>query len=217
MEKLLHEWIKTTDINEPFVCVFAERYNLNCRDYSVCRDCRSVVIKKLVEEIERYYIPLPRFEDGEPVQEGDQTELGTVDVVRTDTSGRWQLFDEDGYEFAYGEQDDPVKRPQPKIFDRDGVAIKEGDIVWSSNGVSYTVDFIEDCDHIHLKRTFEPGIQSVTPAWNLTHKEPDSLEKLRDNVAEWVAQYRTSTPYEVVESVGEEIIDRLTALIKRGH
>ena len=42
-----------------------------CDDYIACHDCTGEALRIIADRIEREYMPLPRFEDGEPVKVGD--------------------------------------------------------------------------------------------------------------------------------------------------
>lgn len=60
--------------------------------------------ESLADEIEKYYIPRPRFKDGEPVQFGDEVEgcNGKVGAV---------LIFPDGSGYVYGRVDSPFSEP----------------------------------------------------------------------------------------------------------
>lgn len=89
MKKLLHERLR--------------EYGSNCRaDYTDWLSQRHA--NELADEIEKYYIPRPRFEDGEPVQFGDEVEgcNGKVGAV---------LIFPDGSGYVYGREDSPFSEP----------------------------------------------------------------------------------------------------------
>ena len=70
MKKLLHERlreIKNSDC-ESLAAVAGVKCHAFCNRYA----CHKEIYKALADEIEKYYIPRPRFEDGEPVQFGDR-------------------------------------------------------------------------------------------------------------------------------------------------
>lgn len=170
----------------------------------------------LADEIERYYIPRPRFEDGEPVQFGDEVEGCDGHVVT-------MLLFKDGSGTIYGDYDwfwpkescgrdidiqYGVNRPQPKVLDADGVEIKVGDTVWD----------IDIRKKIEIAGVYPSKLHprvTDTEGWirnpnELTHKEPDSLEKLRDDMDDWAES----------DAMGHAQAaawrDRLSALIERG-
>ena len=91
----------------------------------------------------------PRFDDGEPVEFGDefQNAHGGASVLRTaiikdcrDSLGGdfyWKLGKgKNAVTLKSGER---VKRPAPKVLDADGVEIRVGDTVWNSVGAAFTV------------------------------------------------------------------------------
>lgn len=87
------------------------------------------LIDKWVDEIERYYIPRPRFEDGEPVHRGDWFINANGYTIMVDTIS----FGDDCFTLNNDKRLNlitPVKRPTPKVLDADGVEIKRGDKVW---------------------------------------------------------------------------------------
>lgn len=48
------------------------------------------LLTALVKEIEQYYVPVPRYESGDPIREGDETERGTVSRIEVyATWGNW--------------------------------------------------------------------------------------------------------------------------------
>ena len=90
----------------------------------------------LKEAIDHYYLPRPLFEDGEPVQFGDEIEH--PDSGKTCSVNSIHVF-EDGY-FAMTLHGDStsaiyevgkcVKRPKQPVLDADGVPIEVGDRVY---------------------------------------------------------------------------------------
>lgn len=109
----------------------------------------------LADEIERQYVPVPRFPDGEPVREGCKVDGGTV--------GSWSVLD-----------------------DRSWLIYDDLGRITQSGGIS---DFAK-------------------------RPEPDSLEKLRDDIAEWRAD--VAIPGNGWDVKTAEWCDRLTALMERG-
>lgn len=177
----------------------------------------------LADEIEKYYIPRPRFEDGEPVQFGDYVDgcNGPVDSF---------LIYEDGSGTVYGEADlpykvddgavthidEPHKRPKPKILDADGVEINVGDTVWSLNdSTKWEVTETHPTEPRISLRQLDTE-KEVEGGWFLSseysHREPDSLEKLLERMENY-AKKNEGYAY------GLEVrgfSDELRALIERG-
>lgn len=164
----------------------------------------------LADEIERYYIPRPRFEDGEPCNVGDEVEF-------PQPTGKQKILSfiagEDGIELAnVGLHSGPVmiyanrvKRPSPKALDADGVQIKVGDTVYKLGDP--TPHVVEIAGSAYVRTT--DGCQFPHPKDHLTHKEPDSLKKLRDDMKQVTLQK------DVNYGDMEAWICRLSALIER--
>lgn len=182
----------------------------------VCPDktTERIAFRELADEIERYYIPRPRFEDGEPVQFGDEPEwLEPVDEMTFYEDGSAALGHVGNtFSVSPGKR---VKRPAPKVLDADGVPIEAknwmydlfaGDRVMVlavlPNG-NVSVDTYDDAvsDYVYI----------VDPS-RLPLGEPDSLEKLLDDMRGY--------DYGGVSCVEDDMTafaDRLTALIERGE
>lgn len=143
MEKLIHERLREYDERS---CSF------------ICDNGRFVMglwnseANSLADEIEKYYIPRPRFEDGEPVQFGDDIEIynrtglldsGTIQSFHPNNGSVWMLSLV-GFNHERLVRFDPetcvIQRPEPKALDSDGIEIKVGDTVWIvKTGVKGTV------------------------------------------------------------------------------
>lgn len=173
----------------------------------------------LADEIEKYYIPRPRFEDGEPVQFGDYVDgcNGPVDSF---------LIYEDGSETVYGEDDlpynvddgaatnidEPHKRPKPKVLDADGVEIKVGDTVWSLNdSTKWKVTETHPTEPRISLRQLDTE-KEVVGGWFLSSeyslREPDSLEKL-------LVDLRGAADFIPSKEYLKHLADRLTAIMER--
>ena len=98
-----------------------------------------------------------------------------------------------------------IKRPEPKVLDADGVEIKVGDTVRIiESGDKGKVEEINK-DRVYVK--CDDGWIDDAHVSQITHREPDSHEKLRDDM---------SKSYEIsgVMVLGR-YIDRLTAIMER--
>lgn len=228
--------------------------------------------EKIADEIEEYYVPLPRFEDGTVVERGRITEKGVVCEVIVRNDGYYTLYDTQSKVLASGPIDKLVKCPTYKIFyDADGVEIKAGDIVydlendgkrghvafiypfgaqvnWDDGSFSFDINSksithkepVFDADGVECKvgdtvwnlndgnkyRIYKINndnsvdIGSVGgsdylagyQATNLTHKEPDSLEKLRDDIYSVILddQY-----HECIDAQLVDWTDRISDMIER--
>lgn len=75
----------------------------------------------LADEIERQYVPVPRFPDGEPVSEGSETCYGTVSYIDVEVSdtcwGSWIVHFDDGDRIE-GTFSQRVKRPEPDSLEK---------------------------------------------------------------------------------------------------
>lgn len=169
--------------------------------YSVVEEGVESGYKAEYELISRYWLPRPRFEDGEPVKVGDRflnalgRECVVHSVVSSDAFGRRI----EGIVYASNcdchitvGEGERVKRPEPpKVLDADGVEIKVGDEVWSTNDsglvrhpFSFTVTEVE----AHL--VHGDGI-GVLPC-QVAHKRPeppDTWERIEADSKKFVCDY----------------------------
>lgn len=188
MKKLLHERLREHDNGTGRISIVSSKYEITLRDHEA---------KALADEIERYYIPRPRFEDGEIVT------VENRDEIAWDDGGKWLMtaISNDGIPmatFANRESsvaemtpDGFVKRLMPKAIDADGVEINAGDTVWSlCNGEKYIVTRICDSGTVIVSSTKTGRALGGFDADRLTHKEPDSLEKLRADIQEFFTNGR---------------------------
>lgn len=170
MEKLLHERLRDTDNT----CRFVRTKGFRCY---LSKDLAC----ELADEIEKYYIPRPRFEDGEPVQFGDEVEDGTIHEIAFWDDGTIILLDETPetiYEVSAGCF---IKRPEPKVLDSDGVEIKVGDTVWVKNS-PFEPLLVSGFKDGRVLMSYHNETSLGYKPTSLTHREPDSLEKLRDDM-----------------------------------
>lgn len=177
-------------------------------------------------EIERNYFPLPRYKDGGPVQFGGEVEgcNGPVDAMLIYSDGSGRVYGE--YDNFYKDPldgaiiDEGLKRPAPKVLDPEGIEVNAGDKVWLTE---YGIGKIDNVPQPLTVVGVGDGRIMATDAgeyadafpWylepcDITHREPDSYEKLRDDMA------MTHDAADEPCSTTEEWIDRLTALIERG-
>lgn len=203
MKKLLHERLREADKGNHIITFGGNGHTI----VLFPREAEA-----LADEIERYYIPRPRFEDGEPVDTGmaAMTQTGHEgEVYRLEMP---YMGDRLNVLVIYGDGEEDyanyeyVKRPSTKALDADGVEIKVGDTVWSMYfpNNKRIVDHITDDGQVW----FEDGHW----AWDIkvTHKEPDSLEKLRDEIANF-----DDLGYQYRPQLHKKWADRLSALIER--
>lgn len=182
-----------------------------CKAHPSCTRCERAQAAALADEIERQYVPVPRFPDGEPVHLGCPVCGGVVGGFSVWDDGSFALYSEDGDVLQEGEPGDFAKRPELKALDAEGVEVKVGDTVWFFDKVAGgpVGDPMEVDKAVCGTLMFEGGV--VMPAYMMTHREPDSLEKLR-------ASIKAVSTVACGASKGEvkEWADRLTALMERG-
>lgn len=206
MKKLLHERIRDLKYSKTGeVRTRNQQANMIADDLGVTQEN---LFDAIADKIEKDYIPKPRYEDDDPVQGGDEFDKGYAHFAVIDLhhpNCYWLLEDYDGCL-----TETPIKRPQPKVLDADGVPIEVGDTLWDikhSKHKKHTVIEVvpdDDCVICEDKLTYTPGY--------LIHEEPDSLESLRDDM-EWHVKERTVSPYPTIKNFA----DRLSALIERGE
>lgn len=214
MEKLPHERLRSKPAIERR-CIVVDSGTLVP---IVNRDAMSAI----ADEIEKYYIPRPRFEDGEPVQTSDMEEIGGLATCRVYTDGSW-VFDPDKYEDErnpkpwdeqQGRQCDFIKRPEPKVLDADGVPCKKGETVWNlADSTKWEIIDIHPTEPRITVRQLDTD-KDVSGGWFLaeeySHREPDSLEKLRDDI-----QSHVTSGWHISTSQAAIYAGRLTAIMER--
>lgn len=210
MKKLLHERLRE------FASILDDDdYTFRFEDGNFT-DLELNEAESLADEIERYYIPRPRFEDGEPVQFGDAVKhpYGAVDVDKAEAfrihkSGSMSIEGENEY-YVYSSSC-VFQRPAPKILDADGVEIKVGDTVYVlPTGDAFVVECIENQKKhpICMMTPDRADHGTYADPKDLTHIEPDSLEKLRDDMR------NNHENWETDPNAWLDYADRLTALME---
>lgn len=179
MEKLLHERLREYIKNKSAGCKsIQECMRIETRGHGDCAWCSFCAIESIADEIEKYYIPRPRFEDGSIVQFGDevhsrQSETGADEVNRVSFTRSGFYFNSSHDKgkkdkYRYG---DFVKRPTPKVYDADGVEIKVGDTVYNVNsGNGGEVKGFDPCELVEVYTS--DGGHWKQSGNNLTHERP---------------------------------------------
>ena len=101
----------------------------------------------------------------------------------------------------------------PKVLDADGVPYKIDDEVWNiETGEAYRVIGLPRSDAYQSieVENIESGFKTGYDPNRLTHREPDSLEKLRDDLDSFMRDCSINA-----DKV-DEFTGRLTALMERG-
>lgn len=112
-DRLLHERLREWASAIPF------SFNEAWRTFGVSGN--DNMLAAFADEIERQYVPVPRFPDGEPVHEGSETCYGTVSFTNVEVSdrgrGNWVLRFDDGncIEGTYSQR---VERPAPDSLEK---------------------------------------------------------------------------------------------------
>lgn len=165
----------------------------------------------------------PRFEDGELVGIGDKVSFGgeslTVACVQLGRLG-YRLgitgcLDRSSLSGSYGVR---VKRPTSKVLDKDGVPIEVGDVVYVAGG-SGKPRRVEEVTRFFVN--LGKGVGSFVPS-SLTHKRPDSWEKLEEDVKLMPSDYLESRGMKIAmerrrEAMLTDLVRRAKALAKAGE
>lgn len=193
MEKLIHErlreiannrWLASLDVDESSsrdaIDIVRESLSYVKESMSYCVDMQNI-LNYIADEIEKYYDPKLRFEDGEPAKEGDKyVDQYGHECTISSIDKRARIWDENGrYEVV--DVCKPLKRPEPKALDADGIEIKVGDTVFENNSPIplKVVTVYGDGD---ICAVGDRGICSKLDSSNYSHREPDSLEKILDDL-----------------------------------
>lgn len=174
--------------------------------------------------LDRWFVPRPRYEDGELVQFGDdglfEIRLRRCYLPLQKHVLETTLVYEDGEQIVLDE-DGRVKRPAPEVLGADGLPLNEDDTVYGTGReqhrytvqVPYSINeavgqrFCVQCyDHD------EGNITWCDPSM-LTHTPPDTLERLRDDIAEWRAD--CANPGGGWDAKTAEWVARIDAIIRR--
>lgn len=123
-------------------------------------------------------------------------------------------------DYRYDSECDILKRPAPEVLGADGLPIKVGDAMWSLSGAGpltvtslHTDDPTPDGGDSPWADLDDDGLYSWIYAGSLTHTPPDTLERLRDDIAEWRAD--CARPGSGWDAKTAEWADRIDAIIRR--
>lgn len=206
MKKLLHERLREPD------------YDGNCvieHDDGYVTVVTDIEAEHLADEIEYYYSRRLMFDDGEPVRRGERF-INSEGNEETIEAAFIKIVCRSGSSFDVLPTE-ILKRPSHKVLDADGVEIKEGDTVWDEYGKKLTVIKLkpdEDCgldkreDLVDCGES-KNGCHVYHIAEQLTHKEPDSIEKIIKYLIE-CGNNDSSGMYYIAA-------DRLSAIMERDH
>lgn len=221
MKKLLHERLREWAINRSPLTAATSDYGIDM--FSSLSMKSSDLFKAIANETEEYYRPIPCDREGNPAHEGMEVDGGTVHTWCVYGDGSWDLYDEDYVPIQNGGLCDPVRLPEPKALDADGVPCKKGETVWyapayatKDNAGPWKVLEVQGCDSVLIGRGYLPGEDDYMETVSgeapdiLTHREPDSLEKLRDDI-----DMSVRNGWNISQPKAEEFANRLTAIMER--
>lgn len=222
----LRKWARIFGSADAYSCkkFMANEFGVSCSRMR-CTDCNAVIFERIADRIESERrlsegVEWPRFEDGELVKIGDEVEfegeaakvrdvafnaeMFSLGVATATTSGR-----------VYGAFGEPVKRPTPKVLGADGVEIKVGDTVYyDGDPEPLTVGSFDDpgCVYLTSAKGSDGTLYTIEPSL-LTHKRPDSWERLEEDAYHLVMSEYLETPEDDVR----DIVRRAKALAKAGE
>lgn len=171
--------------------------------------------------LRRCALKRPVFDDGDPMQIGNlvssklfgNVSVGAIEYTATD------VFVKDAPDGDWSTSilvDKPLKRPAPEVLGADGKPVKVGETVYPIDGewlgIPLEVSGIESPASVKV-------YLSAGKSWTtfhvdrLTHTPPDTLERLRDDIAEWRAD--CANPGSGWDVKTAEWADRIDAIIRR--
>lgn len=190
MKKLLHERLRDVQASTGFLLcdLLTETLGIPREKTDICSNRVPAIAGTIADEIEKYYNPNPRDPEGNPVHKDMEVEGGVVKHWNVSEDGSWTIFDDDYEEIQCGDKDEPIRLPEPKILDSDGVEIKVGDTVWCVYHTErFVVEDIHEASGVMFVNVRGDGEhRTCFKPHELTHREPDSLEKLRDDIDMYV-------------------------------
>lgn len=152
----------------------------------------SEMFDGLADRVEREYIPLPMLE-GEPLRVGDKVDGYNQDgaevvAIMNDTMVVVMSTVKGGHGYHDGAYPlllwcvDALKRHRQEVLDADGVPINVGDRVYFvGNSEYFDVLGIESYAYVHIGRKDNTSTDAFVYPFELTHKQPDSLERIEDD------------------------------------
>ena len=142
--------------------------------------------EKFRDYLHRCFLPRPRFEDGEPVQMGDEIAICGGDI---DVNEVVMLLDGSGYRLLHSTDvsasaiEDRVKRPAPEVLGADGLPIKAGETVYRTDApiTEAVVTGFRGYDDGSIDVVCSEKGGKVTAFYDpslLTHTPPDTQERI---------------------------------------
>lgn len=143
--------------------------------------------ESITQWLDSRFLRLPLV-DGKPLARGMVLEgmNSPVDRFRILSDGSGAALDRSGIviasipPFCSSNRDDTLHLAKPKVLDADGTPTEKGDTVWAlDSGQAYeVVEFANRAAGLVQCRSLETGECEDIDAKNLTHKEPDTQEKI---------------------------------------
>lgn len=182
LTKMLRRWADDKNATICEICCYmtGTSYSSDCDCDCDCNAWK----RKLADITEREYLPMPRYEDGEPVEVGSVCEWGVVESVEVTASdggwGNWLV--------RCGEDGEPHEGTLDQRVERgalvEGKPVKVGDELWAG-GDRVTVRKVLDCTHIVTDYTVTDaeGDEVAYPFEldELTWERPDNMERIRED------------------------------------
>lgn len=148
--------------------------------------------ESLHEYVDRCFLPRPCYEDGEPVQMGDEIAIGGGSI---DVNEAVMLLDGSGYRLLHSTDvsasaiEDRVKRPAPEVLGSDGLPLNEDDTVYGTGReqhrytvqVPYSInDEVGERFCVQCYDNDEGNVVWCDPSM-LTHTPPDTQERIDED------------------------------------
>ena len=185
---------------------------------SPCTECIPRLVGAIADRIDAERalpegIEWPRFEDGELVKIGDEVEFEgetakVLDVAFSAVRFSLGVGTATTSVRVYSDLGELVKRPTPKVLGADDVPIEVGDTVYcDGDDEPLRVTLIHTSGYRSVSLENKSGEHYSLDPERLTHKRPDSWEKLENYI-------RFSG---ITAGFAAEIISRAKALAKAGE
>lgn len=167
---------------------YLPRENANWWDLVDGTECKSRDGENFDQWLERCYLSRPRFEDGEPVQFGDEfsdrnNERDSIRCIAVYDDGLYMMLGEGGMQECVppGER---VKRPCSEVLDADGVPIEVGDTVYAPEYLNIkcivlSIEWLADGELVEVENSAGHKFRDTPDMF--THKQPDSLERIEED------------------------------------
>lgn len=128
-------------------------------------------MRALAEEIEKHYVPRPRYEDGEPVKDGENVSGESVGAICVYENGHFVIENDDGTMIEDAPYGFPVKRGV--TLDGDGVDTRLGDTVWPTGAEAGHSAEVLRCSADSIDVRWDDGVVDyVVSPKRFTHRDP---------------------------------------------